>query len=254
MKASPLPGLAAILAVAAAIVTAREASAQDYVVRKSGQRVEGKIVGASGNALEVEITQGTSKAKTKIAFADIQELSMRPPAEFEAAAALLSRGDARGAAEALQKINGNFTGLDVPWFQRASVLLGDAKLAAGDKEGAKAAYEQFAKAFPRSTNLASLGMARLAIESGDTAGAAKLLAPILAKSAKTALPPPEDGSSLCQAHYLMGKIKESQGDKPAALENYLKASALFPFDQNAVADATKRADALRAENPGLVAP
>ena len=254
MKASPLPGLAVILAVALTAATTREASAQDAVVRKSGQTVEGKIVGTAGDALEIEVTQGTSKAKTKIAFADVKELKMQPPAEFDAASALLARGNAKGAAEALEAINGKFAGLDAPWFLRATVLLGDAKLAAGDKEGAKAAYEQFAKAHPTATGLADLGMARLAIESGDTAGAAKLLSKTLAESQKTAFPPPAEGSSLCQAHYLMGRIKEAEGDKPAALENYLKASALFPFDQNAASDATKRADALRAENPGLIAP
>jgi len=250
MKASSLPGLAVILATALAAAMAPEASAQDYVIRKSGQKVEGKIVGTSGTSLKIELEQGA----TTIPLADVRELQMQPPAEFEAAAAQLSRGDAKGAAAALQKINESFAGLNAPWFQRAAVLLGDAKLAAGDKEGAKAAYEQFAKANPAATGLANLGMARLAIESGDQAGAAKLLAPILAQSAKTALPDPADGSSLCQAHYLMGRIKESEGDKPAALENYLKASALFPFDQNAVADATKRADTLRADNPGLIAP
>lgn len=224
--------------------------AQDYVVRKSGQKVEGKIVGTTGSAIRIELEQGA----TTIPFSDVREVEMTPPAEFAAAAAQLARGDAKGAATALQKINESFAGLDAPWFQRAAVLLGDAKLAAGDKEGAKATYEQFAEANPSATGLANLGMARLAVESGDQAGAAKLLAPILAQSAKTALPDPADGSSLCQAHYLMGRIKEAEGDKAAALENYIKAFALFPFDQNAMADASKRAQTLRKDDPTLIAP
>ena len=250
MKASPLPGPALILAAVLTVAATPGAAAQDFVVRKSGQKVEGKIVGTSGASLKIELDQGA----TTIPFADVRELQMQAPAEFEAAAAQLARGDAKGAAAALQKISEAFAGLNAPWFQRAAVLLGDAKLAAGDKDGAKTAYEQFAKANPAATGLANLGMARLAIDSGDMAGASKLLAPILAQSAKTALPDPADGSSLCQAHYLMGRIKESEGDKAAALENYLKASALFPFDQNAVSDATKRADSLRTDNPGLIAP
>jgi len=250
MKASPLPGLAALLAVFSAVAMAPHGAAQDYVIRKSGQKVEGKIVGTSGTSLKIELAQGA----TTIPFADVQELKMEAPSEFDAAAAQLSRGDAKTAAAALEKINETFAGLNAPWLQRAAILLGDAKLAAGDKEGAKAAYEKFSRDYPSSTGLANLGMARLAIDSGDQAGAAKMLAPIVAQSTKAALPGPADGSSLCQAHYLMGRIKESEGDKSGALENYLKASALFPFDQNAVADATKRVDALRAENPGLIAP
>lgn len=254
MKASPLPGPAAILCLLLLAVPERQAAAQDYVVRKSGQKVEGRIVGAAGNALEIEIVQGTARAKTKIPFTEVKELQMQAPGEFEAAAAQLSKGDAKGAIGSLQKLNSTYAGLDAPWLQRSIVLLGDAQLATGDKDGAKATYEAFAKAYPSAKSLANLGMARLALESGDSAAATKLLADLLQQSAKTALPDPSEGSSLCQAHYLMGRVKESEGDKPAALENYLKASALFPFDQNAVADATKRADALRADNPGLIAP
>jgi len=250
MKASSLPGLAVVLAGLIVAVPLRYAQAQDFVIRKSGQKVEGKITGTSGNNLKIQLENGA----VSIPLADVRELSMQPPPEFEAAAAQLSRGDAKGSVAALQKITAEFAGLDAPWFRRAGVMLGDAKLAAGDKEGAKAAYEEFAKANPTATGLASLGMARLALESGDAAGAAKLLAPVLARAPQSALPPRGEGSSFCQAYYLMGRVKEAEGDKAAALENYLKASALFPFDQNAVADATKRSDALRADNPGLIVP
>jgi tetratricopeptide (TPR) repeat protein len=133
-------------------------------------------------------------------------------------------------------------------------MLGDAKLAAGDSAGAKLAYEQFSRTYPQATVLANLGMARLAVDAGEYDKASKLLSPILAASAKTAFPLPSDGSTLSQGHYLMGRIKEASGDLPAALQEYLKASAIFPFDRNAAATAQARADALRSENKGLIAP
>ena len=249
MKASPLP--AALLAAAFMFAgPALECLATDVVVRNNGQTIEGSVVGSGKGNLRIKVGEAT----ISVPLADVKQLRMQPPAEFTAAAAQLARGDAKGALTALEQINQNYQGLPASWAERAAVMLGDAKLASGDKEGAKAAYEQFSKTYPASVALANLGMARLAVESGDMPGASKLLEPLAAKSAKTALPADADGPAFSQAFYLLGRIDEAAGEKSGALENYLKASALFPFDQNAVADARKRADALRAENPGLIVP
>jgi tetratricopeptide (TPR) repeat protein len=249
MKASPLP---AAIACAALLVwaAAPRAAAADSVVRKSGQTLEGQVVGTAGGNLRIKVGEAT----ISVPLADVDKLRMQPPAEFTAAAGQLSRGDSKAALAALEKINQTYAGLPAPWAERAAAMLGDAKLATGDKEGAKAAYEQFTKTYPASVALANIGMARLALESGDTAGAAKLLGAFEAQSAKTAFPADGDGPALSQAFFLLGRVKEAQGDNAAALQNYLKASALFPFDQNAVADARKRADALRADNPALIVP
>lgn len=249
MKASPLP--AAVLSAALLVVWAVvPLAAADTVVRKSGQTLEGQVVGTAGSNLRIKV----GEAAISVPLADVKQLRMQPPADFTAAAAMLSRGDSKGALAALEKINQAYAGLPAPWAERAAAMLGDAKLAVGDKEGAKAAYEQFAKTYPGAVALANIGMARLALESGDAAAAGKLLDPFMAKSAKTGLPADGDGPALSQAFLLLGRVKEAGGDNAAALQNYLKAAALFPFDQNAVADARKRADALRADNPGLIVP
>lgn len=249
MKASPLPAaaLAAILLLGFGL---HRSAAADSVVRKSGQTLEGQVVGAAGGNLRIKVKDAT----VSVPLADVVRLSMEPPAEFVAASAQLSRGDAKGAVAALEKITQTYSGLPAPWAERAAVMLGDAKLAAGDKDGARAAYEQFSKTYPRAVALANLGMARLAVESGDMPAAAKLLGPVVAQTEKTALPPEGEGPALSVAFYLLGRIDEAAGNKAGALGNYLKASALFPFDQNTVAEAKKRADALRSENPGLIAP
>jgi len=249
MKASPLP--AAVLSAALLVVWAVvPLAAADAVVRKSGQTLEGQVVGTAGSNLRIKVGEAT----ISVPLADVKQLRMQPPADFTAAAAMLSRGDSKGALAALEKINQVYAGLPAPWAERAAAMLGDAKLAAGDKEGAKAAYEQFTKTYPGAVALANIGMARLALESGDAATAGKLLEPFVAKSAKTGFPEDGDGAVLSQAFFLLGRVKEAEGDNAAALQNYLKAAALFPFDPNAVADARKRADALRAGNPGLIVP
>jgi len=230
---------------------AAPALAQDTVVLKSGLTREGKIVGAASGNVRLQVEGGGT---TSFPVAEVREIRMAAPPEFEAAAAKLATGDAKGAVIALQKINDTFAGLPAAWAERAAALLGDAKLAAGDKAGAAAAYDNLTKTYPNATALANLGRARLAVDDGKFSEAAPLLAPLLANSDKTAFPKPADGPALSQAHYLMGRIKEASGDFPAALENYLKASALFPFDENAAAEARKRADTLRAEHAGLIAP
>jgi tetratricopeptide (TPR) repeat protein len=246
MKASPLPILLLILG----LVAARPATAQDAVILNSGLTREGKIVGVSGGSVRVQTPNGT----TGTPLAEVREVRMAAPPEFDAAAAQLAAGNASGAVVALTKINETFAGLPAPWAQRAAALLGDAKLATGDEEGAAAAYDNLTKTYPQATALANLGRARLAVEAGSFDQASPLLKPLLADADKTAFPAPADGPPLCQANYLMGRVQEAAGDHQAALASYLKAAALFPFDKNAAADAQKRAQALRAEHAGLIVP
>lgn len=250
MKASPRP-LDCALIFAGLFVLCPLASAQDAVVLKSGVTRDGKITGVSGGNVRVQVAGG---AATGIPLTEVKEIRMNAPADFDAASAKLAAGDAKGALAALQKINDTFAGLPAPWAERAAVMLADAKLAVGDKAGAKTAYDNFIKTYPKSTTLANLGMARLAVDEGKYDEAKKLLEPVLAESAKSSFPGPAKGMALGQAHYLAGRIREAAGEHQAALEQYLKASAVFPYDRNAASDAQKRADALRAEHAGLIAP
>jgi len=250
MKASPLaPRLPALL-VCLAFAGAAVSSAQDAIVMQSGETREGKVVGVSGGNVRLQIAGAT----TGLPLRDIREIRMAAPPEFDTAAAQLAAGDASGALAALQKINETFAGLPAPWAERAAAMLGDAKLAAGDTAGARAAYESFRTTYPQATALANLGMARLAVDAGDYDEAAPLLEPILVLSSTTAFPPPAEAGALTQAHYLAGRIKEAAGDHQAALEHYLKASTVFPFDRAAATSAQTRADQLRAAHPGLIAP
>ena len=256
VKASSLPGLLLAAGIAIAAVVAAPARAQDKVALRTGPAQEGKVVGVSGNILRLEIKMpGSAATATKsLPLADVTEVTMDDPPEFTAAADRLAKGDAKGAAAALDRLTQAFAGLPAAWAQRASAMLGDAKLAAGDKAGAKAAYDRFAKTYPQATALADLGMARLAVDEGKFKDAETRLSKLLASSDKTVFPPAAQAPMLSQGHYLMGRVLEASGDNQGALENYLKAAAVFPFDRNAASDAQARADELRAKNPGLIAP
>ncbi len=250
MKASPRARILVAVTIMMLSGTAAHTRAQDTIALKNGQNREGKIVGVRGSNVLLQI--GTSTAG--IPLAEVTEIRMTTPPEFESAAARLAAGDARGSLAGLQKLNETFAGLPAPWAERAAAMLGDAKLAAGDTQGAKQAYEQFSKTYPQATSLANLGKARLAVDAGQYDEAAKLLETVLAKSPATAFPSPANGPALSQGHYLMGRVREAAGEKQSALEHYLKAYAIFPFDTNAAKTSQARADALRSENNGLIAP
>lgn len=250
MKSSPLASLKLLAVAAIALTGAASASAQDAIVLKSGLTREGKVTGVSGGNIRLQMGNAT----TGIPLTDVREIRMDPPPEFDAAVAKLTSGDAAGAAGALQTITDAYAGAPAPWAERALALLGDAKLAAGDKEGAAAVYDKLTQAYPQAKALANLGRARLAVDGGKFSEAEPLLQPLLEASAKTGLPAASDGPAYTQAHYLAGRIKESAGDHQAALEHYLTASAVFPFDKASASSAQQRADALRAEHAGLIAP
>ena len=251
MKASPSAPRRLFLVLVAVAAATVSASSQDAVVMKTGLTREGKITGVSGGNVRLQIQAGSS---TGIPLAEIREVRMESPPEFDAATSRLAGGDAVGAVEALQGINDTYPGLPAPWARQAAALLGDAKLASGDSEGATAAYDKLAQTYPEATALANLGRARLAVEAGQFSQAALLLEPLLAASDQTAFPLPSDAAPLCQAHFLHGRVQEAAGDYQGALASYLMASALFPFDQQAAAGARQRADTLRAEHAGLIAP
>ena len=250
MKASPRAPIQFLAALTLVTAAALPLGAQDVILLKNGSTREGKITGLAAGNIRLQIDSGS----TGIPLAEVREIRMEAPAEFDAATARLASGDAAGAVTALQKINDSFAGLPAPWAERAAALLGDAKLAAGDKAGAAAAYDQLNKTYPQAAALANLGRARLAVDDGKFDQAAPLLAPLLANSGKTAFPAPADAPPLSQAYYHMGRIEEAGGDFPAALASYLKASAVFPFDKTAATSARQRADALRAGHAGLIAP
>jgi tetratricopeptide (TPR) repeat protein len=250
MKSSPLALRKLLVVMAAGLAAVTTAGAQDAVVLKSGLTREGKITGVSAGSVRLQMGSGA----TGIPLADIREIRMDAPPEFDAAAAKLSAGDTAAATGVLEKITQTYAGLPAPWAERALALLGDAKLAAGDKEGAAAVYDKLTETYPQAKSLANLGRARLAVDGGKFSEAEPLLQPLLDASAKTALPAASDGPAFTQAHYLAGRIKEAAGELEAALVHYLKASALFPFDKASASSAQKRADALRAEHAGLIAP
>lgn len=255
VKASSLP-IFLLPALVIGCMTTPSSWAEDIVTLRSGATREGRVVGVSDGNIRIETKApgGGAAAVIGLPLANVTDIKMETPAEFTAAVDMLTKGDAKGAVSAFEKINQTYAGLPASWAQRAAAMLGDAKLAAGDKQGAKAAYEKFSKTYPQALELADLGLARLDVDDGKFKEAEARLTKLLATSSKTVFPAQAQGALISQSHYLMGRVYEAANDYPAALQQYLMASAVFPFDRNAAAEAQAHADALRTKNPGLIAP
>jgi len=208
MKASPHapPILLAVLGIGWAL--AAPADATDAVVMKSGLTREGRITGVSGGNLRLQVDGGAS---TGIPLADVREIRMAPPAEFDAAVQRLASGDAKGAVDDLQKINDAYAGLPAPWAQRAAALLGDAALAGLGRQAPRA----------RAILLEALGgddedlQASAAEVIGDRGKAAAGFSAALAKVAGAAA----DAHTRAAAITAIGDI--GAADQPAALAKAL---------------------------------
>ena len=242
MKASASPRTLLIVAILAAS-TAGMACAQDALVLTNGQRREVQVIGVTGDRLVFK----SGPAETSLPLAQIEAVKMAAPKNFEQVLEMRKGPDAAKALPILKTLVEKFRGLPSPWAERASAMLGDAMLDAGDVAGAEAAFTAFQSAYPKAQSLADLGLARLALEKKDYATAGAKAAPMVEAARQTLFAGPRKSAEYGQACFIMGAVLEEQGKLPEALETYLLATTVFYEDQTVAAKARARADALASE-------
>lgn len=246
MKASipRTPATAVFLAGFLAISTAFGGS----VVLTDGQTREGEITGVRGGAVRLKV----GPAETAIPLSTVATVEMDAPQAFTDAGARLQAGDPAAALDLLAPLVEKFQGLPTPWAERASSMLPEVLLQLGKKDEADSAFEKFQALYPDALSSADILAARMAIESGDFAGASGKLEAVVAEAKATKLPSPANASAHSQALYLMGRVLEEDGRKSEALENYLLVTTIFTRDPSSTTLAGERARALEAE--GIVVP
>jgi tetratricopeptide (TPR) repeat protein len=234
-----------LVAVLAAIASL---AAQDLVVQKDGQRREGEILGLASGKLKIKI----GPAETSIPMEQVASVTKAPPKAYEESFRAWQSGNANKSLSLLKPLVESFRGLPVEWAERASALLGDVYLSLDQFPAAEAAFAEFTKSYPTATSLSDLGLARLAMTKKDFAGARTKLAPIVAEAEKVAAADAGRSATYGQAFYLMGMIRENEGDYSEALRDYLSAVTLFHSDEAVVAKAQERADFLVKEKQAIV--
>jgi len=237
MKASVSPGIAIIVLLALSCLAAL---GQDVVVQKDGQRREGQITGIKADVLQIKV----GPAETGIPMANVASVVMAPPKAYVETLAAWQAGDAKKTLSLLAPLVAGFNGLPTKWAERASALLGEACLAAGQTDKAESAFADFQKFYPAASTTADIGLARLAIEKKDFAAARGKLLPIVEKAKSTKLAAPGECAVFGQALFLLGQVQEASAENSEAMENYLLVTTLFHEDKAVAQKAGERADAL----------
>ncbi len=248
MKASASPWVVAAALAAASFFTPDSALAQDILTLSNGQSLDAQVLGVSNGNVRLKI----GPVESTRPLSQVRAVTMPAPKEFDSAIERWKEGDAPGTLKWLEPLVKNFQGLPAPWVLRASALLGEVKLAAGDTSGAEAAFQGFQTAYPSASGLAAIGLAQLAVEKKDFAGASAKLESVVAEARKTLLAESGKSAEYGKALYLMGRVLESQGKLPEALDDYMLAVTVFYEDPVVVARARERATALTKEKNVVV--
>lgn len=246
MKSSVSPRF--LSTVCAALLCAGQLLAQDTVVQKDNQRREGQILGIAGDNLKIKV----GPAETSIPMAQVASVTKAAPKAYEDSLAAWQTGDAAKTLSLLKPVVDTFRGLPTPWAERASGLLGEVYLTLDQVPAAEAAFAAFQKAYPQAGAAADIGLARLAVSKKDFATAKAKLTPIVAEAEKITIAPAGKSAAYGQAFYLMGMVRESEGQLPEALRDYLSAVTLFHEDKAISAKAQERADYLIKEKQIIV--
>lgn len=248
MKSSPPQMIRKVLPGVLLAASMFAAQAQDTVVNTSGQRDTGQILEVVNGAIRIQ----AGPLQKTVPLNQVQSVTMAPPKEFADASAAWQSGDAQKTLQILEPLVKKFQGLPTPWAEQASARLGEALLALNQIDKAQEAFDAFQKAYPQSSGMADIGLARLAIARGDFNTAKEKLTPILEKASQTKYAGDSEGMAYGQAYFLMGQVLENEGDFPQALESYLTTVTVFYQDPGAVKLASEKADALRQKHAVMV--
>ena len=224
---------------------------QETITTRDGKTQAAKIVGSNGTTVQLQVAAGM----VGIPLSSITQVVMAPPPEYTLAVAAYEGKDYAKALSSMAQVAGKYKGLPTEWAQQAALRLGDIYVAQNDLAKAEAAYRDFQKFYPGLGAVqVDVCMARVAFSKKDYAAAKQKLEPLAETALKDKSVPKADGASYSQVFYLLGGIKEAEGDFPGALQDYLRTVTLFNQDHPAVSSAQEKADALRKAHSGLVAP
>lgn len=222
--------------------------AQDVIVEKNNQRRTGLIQGVSDGKIKIKV----GPVETTVALDQVTAVKKAAPKAFTDGIEAWNKGNAQQALTLLKPVAENFRSLPTPWAERASALLGDIYLSLNQIPNAETAFADFQKAYPDSTSLSDIGLARLAVEKKDFATAKEKVAPIIAESQSLVFAPEGKNAMYGQAFYIMGIVEESEGKYPEALRDYLSTVTLFSEDEVVATKARERADILIKDKQVIV--
>jgi tetratricopeptide (TPR) repeat protein len=224
----------------------------DYVILKpataAGQPqplANVSVLGVRGGKVAVKNSQG----EISYNLAQIQEVRKAAPPEFAQGRSAIDAGELEKALVLIKGIADRYRGLPTAWASDSMAMVGNIYVNLGKFPEAEAAFDEFQRTYPAGGSVASnLGKARIAAERGNFAEAKAVAEPIVAGALTKKTVTRAENQIYGQAYYILGKVAESEGKLPEAMENYCRTVAIFYQERAVVTEAEKRIDALRKKN------
>jgi len=227
------------------LASALTVSAQDKLTLSSGVVQEGAIVKVDANNVTLRMAAG------EIAFPrkDITKIEIKKPAEVDAA---LKAPETKKFAEAipvLKAVTERYLNLPEPWVQQAWAVLGDSQAASGQWTAAITTYTKLLEMFPQGAYAvkAKVGLSQGLVQEKKYGDAQKLLETAIEPLRKQLIVSPEENFFLGTAMIVLGDCYQQQGELAKALDCYLSTVVLYYRDENAVREAQKKADEVKAK-------
>jgi tetratricopeptide (TPR) repeat protein len=207
------------------------------------------VVAVRGGKVAIRNAQG----EISYNLAQIQEVRKAAPPEFAQGRNAIDAGDLEKALVLIKGIADRYKGLPTAWASDSVAMVGNIYVNLGKFPEAEAAFDEFQKTYPAGGSVASnLGKARIAAERGNFAEAKTVAEPIIADALTKKTVTRAESQLYGQAYYILGKVAESEGKFPEAMENYCRTVAIFYQERAVVTEAEKRIDALRKK--GITTP
>ncbi len=216
---------------------------QAMVKLKTGAVQQGIITSVSASGIALQLGGGQSAT---FAMNIVDSVQMAAPTEYNQALQAIAQKDSPKAGLLMQAVAIKYKGLPTAWAEQATAQTGYLALQTGNVAKAELAFNDFKAAYPTS-NQADIGLAAVAASKKDFATAREKIAPVIEAALKEKSVPPASRYAYSRAFLVSGQVKEADGNKSGALEDYLRTITIFFHDPTAVASAQERADALRKE-------
>ena len=224
--------------------------AQDKIILKQGAPVEGEIqsIDKSGNLLMKEAQGVVPYPKGNISRV---ELALRP--DFSAGMDAINHQDYAKGVETLKPLIEKYLGVDVAWVAEGAGAIADAMAKSGKTYDSEQFCDRIIEAYPASQYglKGMIGKANALILRDKADEALKMLQDVEKIIQPDAVPNPKTMAILSDLQFTRGRALLKKGDKPAALECFVKVVTLYYQPESRAKEAQLLADQLRKEQPGL---
>jgi tetratricopeptide (TPR) repeat protein len=238
------------LIFAATVIASSSLLAQDKIILKNGESVEGEVqsVEANGN-----VTFKMANGVIPYPKGNINKVELGDRPEFAEGVAAVEQQDYKTAIDKLKPLVDKFLGIDAEWVAEAAGDLAESLAQTGKTYDSEQLCDKVIAAYPNSPYKykGMIGKAYTLVVREKYDDAIALL-----KEADEALKPgpvpnPKIMDIMGDLNYVRGQAYEKKSDNAKALESYLRVVTLYYQPVKRAQQAQTKASDIRKKNPGI---